>query len=277
VDDVTDPQFRWLEQGAGEPMLFLHGLMGQMHHWGAVLEGLAPLGRPIALALPILDPALRDVSIEGVMQHVCAFLDALDIPRAIVGGNSLGGHVALALAVAHPDRVAGLILTGSSGLLKSRASYGMPRQPSREYVREKMEETVFDRLLITDAWVESMRAILTSRTSAVRVLRFAREARRTNMADGLRRIDVPTLLVWGREDRITPPAVAEQFRSLIPAAQLTYLDRCGHNAMLERPLAFIDLVAHWLGATRDQRVERDVAVTSQRLTREVAIRRSSHA
>jgi len=85
VDDVTDPQFRWLEQGAGEPMLFLHGLMGQMHHWGAVIEGLSPLGRPIALSLPILDPALRDVSIDGVMRHVRTFLDALDIPRAVVG------------------------------------------------------------------------------------------------------------------------------------------------------------------------------------------------
>ncbi len=277
MDDVTDPQFRWLEQGAGEPMLFLHGLMGQMHHWQAVIEGLAPLGRPIALSLPILDPALRDVSIDGVMRHVCGFLDALDIPRAIVGGNSLGGHVALALAVAHPDRVSGLILTGSSGLLEPRAPYGMPRQPSHEYVREKMEETVFDRSLITDAWVESMRGILTSRTSALRFLKFAREARRNNMADGLGRIDVPTLLVWGREDRVTTPAVAEQFRSRIPGAHLTYLARCGHNAMLERPLAFTESVAHWLGATRDQRVERNVAVASRTLTRQIAIRRSSHA
>src|SRR5262249_55323470 len=154
VDDVIDPEFRWLEQGAGEPMLFLHGLMGQMHHWDAVIEGLAPLGRPMALSLPILDPALREVSIEGLTRHVQAFLDALDIPRAIIGGNSLGGHVALALAAAHPERVSGLILTGSSGLLPPSVPHGMPRHPSREYVRDKMEETVFDRSLITDAWVE---------------------------------------------------------------------------------------------------------------------------
>jgi len=89
--------------------------------------------------------------------------------------------------------------------------------------------------------------------------------------------DIPTLLIWGREDRITPPAVAEQFRSLIPGAHLTYLARCGHNAMLERPLAFTESVAHWLGATRDQRVERDVAGAPGALTRQIVIRRSSHA
>ena len=89
----SDPEFRWLERGEGEPVVLLHGLMG--------------------------------------------------IPRAVVGGNSLGGHVALELALSCPDRVSGLILAGSSGLFERGFSRGVPRRPTAEYVRAKLEEVVY--------------------------------------------------------------------------------------------------------------------------------------
>ena len=98
-----------------------------------------------------------------------------------------------------------------------------------------------------------MRAVMTTPATAARVLRFARDAMRFNVADRLHEIDVPTLLVWGREDRITPTVMAERFRVLIARAQVTYLERCGHTAMLERPPAFIEVVANWLEETRERR------------------------
>src|SRR5262249_44503340 len=163
----------------GESLLLLHGLMGQMHHWDTVLEGLAPLCRPMAPALPIFDPALRDVSIEGLGDHVLRFLDALYIPRAVIGGNSLGGHVAIALALPLSDRGSGLVLTGSWGRLERSFTRGVPRRPSGEYVRQKMEEAFFDPALVTDPWVESVRSVLTTPATALRVMRFARDARRS--------------------------------------------------------------------------------------------------
>ena len=251
--DARRPEFRWLEQGAGEPVLLLHGLMGQMHHWDPVIEGLAPRYRPIALTMPILDAALADVSVGGLTAHVLRFLDALDIPRVIVGGNSLGGLVGLTFAMAHSDRVSGLILSGSPGLPERATARRSWRRPSREYVRRKMEEAVFDPSLITETWVESMRAIMATPASALRVLRLARDARRHNVEHGLGAIGVPTLLIWGREDRITSPELAERFHALIPDAQLVLLARCGHTSMLERPVAFTDAAADWLETTRERR------------------------
>jgi pimeloyl-ACP methyl ester carboxylesterase len=224
-----------------------------MHHWDTVLEGLGHLCRPIALTLPFFDEALRQVSIEGLSTHVLRFLDALDIHHAVIGGNSLGGHVALALTFAHPDRVSGLVLTGSTGLLERGLWRGIRRQPGGEDVRRTMEAAAFDRSLATDAWVASMRGVMTTSATAARVLRFARDAMRFNVADRLHEIDVPTLLVWGREDRITPTVMAERFRALIARSRLTYLEGCGHTAMLERPAAFIEAVANWLEETRERR------------------------
>lgn len=255
MNNGKDPEFRWLEQGEGEPVLLLHGLMGQMHHWAWVVEWLADRCRPMALSLPILDPGLPEPSIDGLGRYVARFLDALDIPRAVVGGNSLGGHVALGVLLRHPERVSGLILTGSSGLFERSFTRGVPHRPASEYVRRKMEEVFYDRALVTDAWVESVRKVVTTPSSALRVLRFARDAKRHNVEDRLGAIQVPTLLVWGREDKITPPEVAERFRVLIPDAQLCYLSRCGHAPMLERPAAFTAAVADWLGRTRARRLD----------------------
>jgi len=248
------PEFRWLERGEGEPIVLLHGLMGTMRHWEDTLESLAPVGRALSLALPIVERDMPEISIEGVARYVARFLDAVEIPRAVIGGNSLGGHVALALALDHPERVSGLILTGSSGLFERSFTRGVPHRPTAEYVREKMEEVFFDGRFVTPEWVESVRRTVTTPASALRVLRFARAAKRHNIEARLREVAVPALLVWGRDDRITPPDVAERFHRLLPDSSLRFLPRCGHAPMLEQPDAFNEVVAEWLVETRTRRL-----------------------
>jgi pimeloyl-ACP methyl ester carboxylesterase len=257
VDIHEDPEFRWLEQGAGEPVVLLHGLMGQMQHWDPVLEALADRYRAIALTLPVFHRDLREASVDALGRYVLRFLDALDLPRAVIGGNSLGGHVALRLALDHGEHVSGLILTGSSGLFERGFTNGVPHRPDRTWVRRKMQEVFHDPALVTDGWVEDVHRLVTTPTSALRILRLARDARRDNLEDRLGEIRIPTLLVWGLEDRITPPAVAERFRALIADAHLWHLAQCGHAPMLERPEAFGEVVGDWLDGTRSRR---DLAV-----------------
>jgi pimeloyl-ACP methyl ester carboxylesterase len=227
--------------------------MGQMQHWDAVLDALSRGYRGIAPGLPIFHPGLREASIDALARHVVDLMDALDLPRAVVGGNSLGGHVALRLVLEHPDRVTGLVLTGSSGLFERGFTSGVPHRPDRAWVRRKMEEVFFDASLVTEGWVEEAHRTVTTPASALRVLRFARDARRDNLEARLGRIRVPALLIWGLEDRITPFEVGERFRDLIPTAQLWCLSRCGHAPMLERPEPFAAAVSAWLDATRRRR------------------------
>src|SRR5262245_46748847 len=257
MGEAAEPEHRWLERGEGEPVLLLHGLLGRMDHWDAVLDRLAPFCRAMAPSLPIFEPSLPDATIRALRDHVLRFLDALGIPRAIVGGNSLGGHCALELALSHPDRVAGLVLTGSSGLFERAAPRSAPRSAPRRldaaYVRGKMEEVFWDSSLVTDQWVDGVHALLTTRPHALRVLSFARDTRRRNVARRLGSIRVPTLLIWGAQDRITPPGVGARFHALIPTSEMRYLARCGHAPMLERPGPFADILAAWLVRTRARR------------------------
>jgi pimeloyl-ACP methyl ester carboxylesterase len=247
------PMFRWFERGEGEPVVLLHGLLGEPDHWAATLEALAARCRPMAPHLPILDPALAEPTIEGLTHYVGGFVDALELPPAVVGGNSLGGHLALELALRYPARVSGLILTGSSGLFERGFTRGVPHVPTTAIIREQMEAIFYDASLVTPSWVESVRRILTMRASALRVVQVARSAKRSSLEARLPEIRVPVLLAWGKDDRITPPEVAERFRALLPGAELVFINNCGHAPMLEQPSIFNALVEDWLHETRAQR------------------------
>jgi pimeloyl-ACP methyl ester carboxylesterase len=247
------PSFRWLERGDGEPLVLLHGLLGDMDHWEAVLPWLEHHRRPLALQLPLLDPAWPAPSVPGLARYAAGFMEALDLGPAVVGGNSLGGHVALELALSHPDRVSALVLAGSSGLFERSFTRGVPHRPGPAYVREKMAEVFFDPSLVTPERVERVRRIVTTRDLARRVLHVARAARLHNVAARLPEIRVPTLLVWGREDRVTPREVAERFHALIPGSDLVWLADCGHAPMLEHPERFAAVLRDWLAGTRPRR------------------------
>jgi 2-hydroxy-6-oxonona-2,4-dienedioate hydrolase len=246
------PDYRWLEWGNGVPVVFLPGLMGQIAHWEAAVRTLGDVCRAMALELPIFDPALPEASIGELTRYTHRFLDVMAMPGAVVGGNSLGGQVALELALTHPGRVAGLVLTGSSGLFERGFTRGVPRRPSADYVRRKMEEVVYDPALVTAEWVEEIRVLVTTPTTAQRVLAFAREARRHRLDARLPQIRVPTLLVWGQEDRVTPPELAQQFQALIPDSTLVVLPACGHVPMLEQPDGFNAAVRAWLQEHKDR-------------------------
>jgi pimeloyl-ACP methyl ester carboxylesterase len=256
VDGQAYSEFRWLERGEGSPVVLLHGLMGSMQDWDPVLDILGDRSRAIAPTLPIFDPGFAQVSVEGLADWVLRFLDALGIEQVALGGNSLGGHVAMAAALAAPERVLSLILTGSSGLLERSFTRGVPHRPSEAFVREKMEEIFFDPALVTPEAVAAVHRSVLQPVVALRLVRMARAAKRHNLQERLGALTVPTLILWGREDRITPLAVAERFQATIPGSTLVVLRHCGHAPMIEQPEAFGAITRAWLEESRLDGVRR---------------------
>ena len=188
--------------------------------------------------LPLLDMDILHTSVGGLAKYVHKFIESRQYKDVHLLGNSLGGHVALLHVLKHPERVKSLILTGSSGLFESGMGDSYPKRGDYEYIKKKTELTFYDPKTATKELVDEVYSITNNRLKAIKIIALAKSAIRNNLNEELNQIKLPTLLVWGKNDVITPPFVAEEFKKLIPNSELHFIDKCGHAPMMEVPDEF---------------------------------------
>jgi pimeloyl-ACP methyl ester carboxylesterase len=229
-----------VQVGSGPDVVFLHGLVGLNDHWGGVITRCMGEVRGTLLELPLLDLKGSDCTIQGVTALTIAFLDQHLARPTVLAGNSFGGHVALRVAIKRPDLVRGLVLAGSSGLFERTLVQGAPIRPPREWVAEKISELFYDPRAMHEDDIDRAHAVLNTRQGARAMVRLSRTARRNHLGDQIGEITAPTLLIWGREDVVTPPSAAQGFLDLMPNARIVWVDRCGHTPMLEAPGIFAE-------------------------------------
>ncbi len=224
--------------GTGCPVVFLHGLVGLNDHWEDVVRRVRGTCRCVMLELPLLQLEGDDCSIQGVEALTVQFLEKHVGEPAVLVGNSFGGHVALRLALHRPELVRGLVLAGSSGLIEKTMVKDVQIHPSREWLVEKIGELFFDRTKLKDADIDRAHRELTRREGARAMVRLSRSARRDHLGERIGEIKAPTLLVWGKQDVVTPPEAADIFKRTIRDSRLVWFDRCGHAPMVECPEEF---------------------------------------
>jgi len=196
--------------------------------------------------LPLFDLDLFHTSVGGLEKHVHRFIETMDYQNIHLLGNSLGGHVALVHTLKHPERVKTLTLTGSSGLFENGMGDTYPKRGDKEYIRKKTELTFYDPAVATEELVNEVFEITNNRIKVIKIIALAKSAIRNNLGEELNQIKQPTLLVWGQNDTITPPFVAEEFHKLIPNSDLHFIDKCGHAPMMEVPQAFNKILEEFL-------------------------------
>ena len=227
-----------VECGSGMPIVFLHGLVGLNEHWGKVVDRIASRVRCITLEVPLLGLRGVDCSLSAVSAMTMQFLDREIGEPAVLVGNSFGGHVALRVTHERPELVRALVLAGSSGLIERTVVKGAPVRPTREWLVEKIGELFYDKSKMDPGDVDRAYKLLNERGGARAMVKLSKSARRDNMTDDLADIAQQTLLIWGKEDIVTPPSAGHGFRELMPNAKLYWLESCGHAPMIESPVEF---------------------------------------
>jgi len=230
--------FKFIVTGKGKPIVLLHGLMGALSNWEAVIDHFSDRYQVLAPVFPVHDIPLITLGVKSLRKYLRRFFKYNKLDDVVIVGNSLGGHVGLAFTLAYPEHVKGLVLTGSSGLYENAFGGTYPRRKSYDYIREKIEFTFYDRAIATKELVDEIFETLNDRAKALRILTLSKSAIRNNLSAELPAITVPVLLIWGKEDRVTPPDVAEEFRSLLLNSELIWIDKCGHVPMMEQPVLF---------------------------------------
>ncbi|MFT3702213.1 MAG: alpha/beta hydrolase [Agriterribacter sp.] len=243
---IQDGKFKYIEEGIGEPLIFLHGLFGALSNFDAQIDFFSKHYKVVVPLLPLLDLDLLHTSVSGIEKFVQKFIEHREYQNVHLLGNSLGGHVALLHILKHPENIKSLTLTGSSGLFENGMGDTYPKRGDYEYIRKKTEVTFYDPKMATKELVDEMFAITTNRLKVIKIIALAKSAIRNNLGEELNEIKQPTLLVWGNNDVITPPFVGKEFNKLIPNSELHFIDKCGHAPMMEVPGEFNKILHQFL-------------------------------
>ncbi|MFA0961989.1 alpha/beta fold hydrolase [Roseivirga sp. BDSF3-8] len=239
-------EFRYIDEGEGDVMVLLHGLFGALSNWEGVIKNFSSGHRVIIPMLPIYTMPLKKAGMDGLADFVERFVETMKLDNMILVGNSLGGHVGLIYTLKNESKVSRLVLTGSSGLFENSMGGSFPKRGSYEYIQERVEYTFYKPETATKELVDEVFETTKSIPKCLRIVAIAKSAQRHNMAKDITNIQIPTLLIWGLNDTITPPLVAHEFHRLIPNSKMRFIDKCCHAPMMEHPEKFNRILENWL-------------------------------
>ena len=284
--ELSHGTLNYHEAGSGPSLLMIHGSGPGVSGWANFSGNLAWFSRRFRCLVVDLpgyggSQPLAGDPIAGAVKACLEFLDAVDAPSAHVLGNSLGGMVGSHIAAAHPERVRSLTCIGGIGLnlFAPFPAEGVnlltafAEAPSRERLEAWLRSMVYDQTLITPELIDTRweQAIEPNTLAATRQIysresigqiAAMREQHPTRAIEHLATIQVPTLLTWGRDDRVTPLDAALLPMRLIPLCELHTFPHCGHWAMIECKQAFETLVMSFL--CRDEPGGPDVTFPERR-------------
>jgi len=242
-----EKEYNFIETGEGTPIVVLHGLMGGLSNFEGVTNYFPEKGYKVIIPeLPIYTMSLLKTNVKSFASYLKGFLDSQGLTDVILLGNSLGGHIALLFSKMHPEYIKGLVITGSSGLYESAMGSGYPKRGDYEFIKKKAEDVFYDPKIATKEIVDEVYDTVNNRHKLIRTLAIAKSAIRHNMAKDLPNMKQPTCIIWGRNDTVTPPNVADEFHKLLPDSDLYWIEKCGHAAMMELPDQFNELLDEWL-------------------------------
>jgi len=231
-------------------VLFLHGLFGTPEHYAEVMDRLSDHYRVIAPQLPIDQQPGRRLNgmqtVADLSETVEDLIKTLELDQFVLCGNSLGGLVAIDLCLRQPGYAKGLVLAGSAGLFERSPIRGLRSRPTREFVKKTVTGILYDRSLVSEDLIDHWHAAVMDRDYVRFLLRVSRATRDRSVERELASLDLPTIIIWGSEDEITPPATGEEFQRLIRGSQLKFIDHCGHAPNWEKPTEFAELLEEFL-------------------------------
>lgn len=246
-DVVIEDGFKYLEsKGGPENLLLLHGLFGATGNYKELQRAFWNSYNVITPILPIMTLPIKKLGLSGLVEHIHAFVKHKGYEKLHLVGNSLGGHLAQLYALKYPEKVSSMTLTGSSGLFENAMGSTFPKRGNYEFIKEKAQSIFYDPKTATKEIIDEVFDTVNDRTKAIRIVVTAKSAIRNNLEDKIRNIKIPTLLVWGKDDTITPLWVGQKFHDLLPNSDLEIFDKCGHAPMMEQPERFNTVLKHFL-------------------------------
>ena len=262
--DLAGLRTHYLERGQGDPVLLIHGFNMDSHTWVKNVDQLAAHFKVYALDLWGLGFSTREPLDYGYAlfaDQIRLFMDALGIDAASLVGHSMGGGTSIVFSLSHRDRVKKLVLLDSTGIpnpLPFRAKiFKLPgvaefllALPTDRIRRMNLTDIwIHNRELLTDSYFEKLVRFQKIRGTSEALLTILRKDFFNTLSEEIRalgELEIPTLIIWGREDRSVPLRCGQEIQRLLKGSTLEIIDDAGHLANFDRPEVFNDLVISFL-------------------------------
>ena len=251
--DIDGVRLHYQESGTGTPLVLIHGFTSSTYSWKDVFEPLSRRFRVIAVDLKGFGFSGKpdgDYTRRAQATLVTHLLDYLKIEKAWLCGNSMGGEISLNIALAQPQRVAGLILIDTAGVAVAGSGSLAPGYllvpvvgqlltafalTSDKLVREGLEKSFYDDKRIGTDRVAHYYRPLQTRAGQLAALRARTQASQHPIESELGKINAPTLIVWGAQDELIPLLAGQKMNALIKGSKLVTIEKCGHVPQEELP------------------------------------------
>ena len=254
---VYGAKIHYVETGTGAPLILIHGLADNVAVWDSVISPLAARFRVVALdqiGFGRSDKPLLSYRVSTFVDFLAGFLNELKIERASLVGNSFGGWIAAAFTLAHPERVERLVLCDAAGYgtlaqtMDGRALSAL-KLASRDDIRYLGTLTFHNKQFYEEAAVDAafVERIRTGDSYTISQVLDSMTHGEDVLDNRLAVIKQPTLVLWGREDKLIPLSFGERFHKEIAGSRLRVIDNCGHMPHVECPEKFNDALLQFLG------------------------------
>lgn len=220
----------YLDVGRGRVVLLLHGLFGNLAMWRPTVQALQSHYRVMVPRLPFFGEPVFRTHVENLVDALAEFIDFHQLSDVTLVGTDLGGQVALCYADRYPDQVEQIVLSGSSGLSENIV-YSMDYSSIRDQIRQVFYENKFASFHLVNSVYKTMNTSINN----LHVKYLTESSAEEEVSGVLRTLKHRVLLVWGLQDKVTPPEVALQFHDLLQNGTLRFIDACGHLPMVEQP------------------------------------------
>ena len=230
----------YIDTGDGPVVILLHGLFGKLAMWRPTIDALKQNYRVIVPRLPILELPTEHTNIHHLSELLHQFIEWHNLKDVNLVGHAIGGQVALSYSHDHPGNVYRIVLSGCSGLVDSN---DLDAATSAEvgdynYVEEHVRQAFYRSDDAPEALVHDIYATVQSKAKRRNISSLVRSSRRDSVETFLNKLDHRVMLLWGLEDRITPPETALHFHDFLQNSEIRFIEKCGHLPMIEEPGLF---------------------------------------
>lgn len=242
----------YIDTGKGTPVILLHGMFGNVAMWRNTVNALKNRYRVIVPRLPLYDVPIHRANVKYLTEVLNDYLDWYQLTDVVLVGTDIGGQVALEYANAFPQNVKKVVISGSSGLFENLPSLDQDFNKDYDSVREHVQEAFFRKELVSKPVIDQVYYTINTFSKGLQISAFAKASKNNDVSHFLARLTTPVLMIWGLQDRITPPEVALRFHDLLKNGTMKFLDECGHLPMIEQADLYNAALTRFLESTNHE-------------------------